>query len=323
MLTSHSYMSSAQHFGRSCRSDWCHLHLPDDDKMRTVIFTSGERSSIEMAGRTISGFKRLGLRRGFDIDVIKTAGQLRDDRGFGLLLSAMQSEAQSALLCPAEQVPSELPEDTRMAIIQRRLKSSDCIVSEGGYTRLKSGSGVACQHVLRRAQMLRVRRDLRVSEVTLDSESMLLSVERGENAACVLPSYEFQLFEFAGKGNLRASELPLDYFVPAAGQGAFVLLTMEAEFPERAVKRMDDQQTRREITIERKVVNKLSPAPGVPLGVNCTSFGSGYRLHVQLLSSDGTLERRIAANIAGRESLSEPLSRFRDDVSRRLLKRLM
>lgn len=287
--------------------------------MRTVIFTSGERSSIEMAGRTISGFKRLGLRRGFDIDVIKTTGQLRDDRGFGLLLSAMQSEAQSALLCPAEQVPSELPEDTRMAIIQRRLKSSDCIVSEGGYTRLKSGSGVACQHVLRRAQMLRVRRDLRVSEVTLDPESMLLSVERGESAACVLPSYEFQLFEFAGKGNLRASELPLDYFVPAAGQGAFVLLTRDVEFPERAVRRMDDQQTRREITIERKVVNKLSPAPGVPLGVNCTSFGSGYRLHVQLLSSDGALERKISANIAGKESLSEPLSRFRDDTSRRLL----
>ncbi len=297
--------------------------MPDDDKMRTVIFTSGERSSIEMAGRTISGFKRLGLRRGFDIDIIKTAGQLRDDLGFGLLLSAMQSEAQSALLCPAEQVPSELPEDTRMTIIQRRLKSSDCIVSEGGYTRLKSGSGVACQHVLRRAQMLRVRRDLRVSEVTLDSESMLLSVERGENAACVLPSYEFQLFEFSGKGNLRASELPPDYFAPVAGQGAFVLLTMEAEFPDRTMRRMDDQQTRREITIERKVVNKLSPAPGVPLGVNCTSFGSGYRLRVQLLSSDGTLERRIAANIAGRESLSEPLSRFRDDVSRRLLKRLM
>ncbi len=287
--------------------------------MRTVIFTSGERSSIEMAGRTISGFKRLGLRRGFDIDVIKTTGQLRDDRGFGLLLSAMQSEAQSALLCPAEQVPSELPEDTRLAIIQRRLKSSDCIVSEGGYTRLKSGSGVACRHVLRRAQMLRVRRDLRVSEVTLDPESMLLSVERGESAACVLPSYEFQLFEFAGKGNLRASELPLDYFVPAAGQGAFVLLTRDVEFPERAVRRMDDQQTRREITIERKVVNKLSPAPGVPLGVNCTSFGSGYRLHVQLLSSDGALERKISANIAGKESLSEPLSRFRDDTSRRLL----
>ena len=290
--------------------------------MGTIIFTSGERSSIEMARRTISGFKRLGLRRGFDIHLIKTAGQLRDDRGFGLLFSAMQSEAQSALLCPAEQVPSELPEDTRMAIIQRRLKSSDCIVSEGGYTRLKSGSGVACHDVLRRAQMLRVRRDLRVSEVTLDSETMILSVERGENAACVLPSYELQLFEMAVEGNLRASELPLDYFVPAAGQGAFVLLTRDVEFPERAVRRLDDQQTRRELTIERKVVNKLSPVPGVPLGVNCTSFGSGYRLHVQLLSSDGAVERKISANIKGKESLSEPLSRFRDDTSRRLLNRI-
>ena len=101
-----------------------------------------------------------------------------------------------------------------------------------------------------------------------------------------------------------------------------MLLTRDAEFPERAVRRMDDQQTRREITIERKVVNTLSPAPGVPLGVNCTSFGSGYRLHVQLLSSDGTLERRISADMAGRESLSGPLSRFRDDASRRLLNRI-
>lgn len=295
--------------------------MSEDDKMRTVIFTSGQSSSVEMAGRTISAFRRLGIRRGLEIAVIKSSGTRRGGLGFGPLLSAMQSEAESALMCPAEQLPAEIPGDLHLAVILRRLKSSDCIVSEGGYTRLKSGSVVACRDELCRAQMLRVRRDLRVPETALDPESALFSVERGESAACVLPSYEFQLFGFAGKGNLHVSELPLDYFVPAAGQGAFVLLTRGAVFPERTVKRMDDQQTRREITIERKVVNALSPAPGVPLGVNCTSFGSGYRLLVQLLSSDGTLERRIALNMAAREALPGLLSRFSDDVSRKLLNR--
>ncbi len=288
--------------------------------MKLTVLATRDAPSAAAAGLLLENLKRSGFMNKVCLELLDCPPVCHGNGKFMVLNRALNEEEGSAAVCGMEDLPLDLPDGLRISFLTRRLSRGDRIVAGGGYTRISTGSSVACPGTLRSAQMLRARGDLKVSDIRACSESILLSVEEKLFDACVLPAYELEFMKYTGKGSIGVYELTADYFVPVAGQGAIALMTYGVRFPDKVLGRINDDQTEREVSIELEVMRTLSPVPDTPLGISCTSFGNGYRLAVQLLSRDGRHERKLIRSIAGKRDVAGLLHYFSDDMSLKLLR---
>jgi hydroxymethylbilane synthase len=82
--------------------------------------------------------------------------------------------------------------------------------------------------------------------------------------------------------------LPIEQFVPAAGQGAIALEARESD-PETLamLAAIDDPAARSAVTAERALLHELEGGCSLPLGANAELTGTTLRLRGQLTSLDG------------------------------------
>jgi hydroxymethylbilane synthase len=82
--------------------------------------------------------------------------------------------------------------------------------------------------------------------------------------------------------------LPIEQFVPAAGQGAIALEAREADADVVAMlAAVDDPAARAAVTAERALLHELEGGCSLPLGGYADIVGSALRLRGQLTSLDG------------------------------------
>ncbi|NIS30316.1 MAG: porphobilinogen deaminase, partial [Actinobacteria bacterium] len=85
------------------------------------------------------------------------------------------------------------------------------------------------------------------------------------------------------------ADLPLDRFVPAAGQGAIAVTAVDETDAAEAIHGVvDNPRTRVETTVERVVLAQLGAGCIAPMGVHAVIRGEVVHVEVQVLSRDGT-----------------------------------
>lgn len=195
----------------------------------------------------------------------------------------------------AKDLPSELPEGLEIAAVPRRASRLDCIVGKASYSRLPSGSRIGTSSPRRKAQLLHLRKDLRIVELRGNVDTRLSKVLDGEIDGAVLAMAGIERLKRTADSHIFP--LPLDYFVPAPGQGALALVTRKG-FLERVIAgKVEHRQTRMELELERAALRRIGSGCSLPLGITAISFGSGFRMMLQLLSEDGREERRISGTV--------------------------
>ena len=82
--------------------------------------------------------------------------------------------------------------------------------------------------------------------------------------------------------------LPIEQFIPAAGQGAIALEARESDLEVLAIlAAVDDLGARVAVTAERALLHELEGGCSLPLGAYAEIIGSALRLHGQVTSLDG------------------------------------
>lgn len=284
----------------------------------TIHAFSDKRSQFvaEMARRLLS---ECGFRDELKLDTLDRGSGKRSS--FSILRDVVASGDRDAALCTIADLPFDLPGGLRVLHSPGRLARSDCLLSKGSYTRLQSGAMICCSGKLRRAQLLRARGDLDVSDIGGSAEEQIRAVEDGRFSAASFAACDAEALGYGGTDSLKLHELPLAHFVPAAGQGVNVLIFPDGALPEDVVKRADNIQSRNEASMEREALKILVSRFKAPLGISCASFGSGFTLRIQLLSEDGTYEKLFSRSIRWNADLSALLSVFIDGVATSLLGR--
>lgn len=167
-------------------------------------------------------------------------------------------------------LPTIQPEGLTVIAIPRRADSADVLISQPGFSPiagwpLPSGACVGTSSLRREAQLLHHRPDLKIVPIRGNVPTRIDKVRRGEVNAVVLAA--------AGIDRLGLDLAPLVItrldFVGAPGQGALAIETrVDAPEPlKMALRSLDDDMTRLEVELERKVLRCLEGGCTLPLGV--------------------------------------------------------
>jgi len=119
------------------------------------------------------------------------------------------------------------------------------------------------------------------------------------------PDTEYDAIVLAKAGLDRAGlthhvgtvELDPEQFVPAPGQGALAITSVDGEVAATINERLDDRRARVETTVERTILAELGGGCVAPIGIYATLAGGVVRTVVRVLSQDGTETIQVSRDL--------------------------
>jgi hydroxymethylbilane synthase len=198
-------------------------------------------------------------------------------------------------------LPTDLPEPLILGAVSAREDPRDAFLSRGGvpFSKLPAGARLATGSLRRRAQLLRRRPDLDISDLRGNVPTRIQKLENGNLDGIVL----------AHAGLLRLGLEPrvtelfeVDEMVPAPGQGALgIEVRAERGDLKDALRIVHDDRSALATEAERGILGGLGGGCNIPLGVHAVVDGRAMTVFVFLATPDG--ERAI------RDSMSAPVGK--------------
>lgn len=281
--------------------------------MRLVVGTRGSPLSLIQTDEVI----RLMRLKNPDIDVEKkiiltTGDKMKLDLlSFVGLRGIFEKEIDSALLKgeidfavhSLKDVPSTYPKGLEIASVPKRQSPYDALVSRGRILLmdLPPGSVVGTGSLRRVIQLTKVRPDLKTKVLRGNVGTRIKKVESGVLDAIILSEAGITRL---GMRSVISERLASKDFVPAAGQGALVVLTRRNhKIPKRIFQDIDDRLSRAQILAERQLSLRIEGGCMAPMGVFARSRGRTLILTACIYSVD----RNRSISISLRGDVSEPL----------------
>lgn len=183
----------------------------------------------------------------------------------------------------AKDLPSEDPPGVVVAAVPKRALPYDVLVSRE--EEIPDGAMVGTSSLRRRAQLLRSRPSLKVTDVRGNVDTRLRKLSHGEFDALVLAA--------AGLARLGAepdhvAPIPVEEMVPAPGQGALAVQARHGSAEAEAVARIDDPASHGSFEAERRLVDLLGGGCRLPLGAYAEWRDGLIRLLAVVVRPDGS-----------------------------------
>lgn len=269
--------------------------------------TRGSKLALTQANACAERLRKSGLE--VEVRIIKTTSEHHPNMPLSVIdqRDVFTRQIDEALLAgeidlavhSAKDVPTEVPEGIVLAAITERHDPRDALVSDGGYDvgGLPEGAMVATSSLRRRAQLLHRRPDLRTVEIRGNVDTRVRKMREGKADALVL----------ARAGLVRLgldvphTVMPSESMLPAVGQGALAVATLEEHPLREAIRRaLDHGPSARAVRAERAMLNTLEGGCRVPVGaLGEVVDDTGVWLRGLVASTDGALLYRGEA--AGEE----------------------
>lgn len=236
------------------------LALWQSNHIKSVIESRFSDVEVELKIIITSGDKIL------DVPLAKIGGK-------GLFLkeieeSMLRGEAQMAVHS-LKDVPTVMPEGLLLSAITLREDVRDAMLSEKypDINSLPQGAVVGTSSLRRRMQLVKQRPDLVIKDLRGNVDTRIRKLKEGEFDAIILAA--------AGINRLGFSDLveyfypiSLDEMLPAMGQGALGIETVNEPWVLEIASFLEDENSRIETTIERGFVDTLQGGCQVPIGVS-------------------------------------------------------
>ena len=235
------------------------------------------------------------------IEIIKTTGDritgvpLHEVGGKGLFTKEIEEALLDKRIDLAvhslKDLPTQLPKGLVIAAIPQRTDPRDAIVG-GKLRELKFGATVGTSSLRRIAQLRRVRPDLDIQSIRGNIDTRINKVEKGEYDAIVLAAAGLRRL---GWGDIIAEVFRPDIVLPAVGQGALAIETLEEGAGHEACAHLDDPWTRLPVTAERAMLAELEGGCQVPIGAYGTLENTELFLTGGVFAPDGSAMIRYTA----------------------------
>ncbi len=241
--------------------------------MKIVVGTRGSKLALAQTNKVVERLKR----EGYDvvIKIIKTTGDIMKDKplyefkGIGAFVRTLDTALAEGKVDVAvhsfKDVPSQRVEGTVVAAVLERDSPCDVLIARGGekLDELKPNAIVGTSSLRRRAQLRRLRGDLRFENLRGNLDTRLKKLSSGMYDAIVVA--EAGLIRLGLNNKIRYHAFPPDIVVPSANQGIIAIATRTGE--EELVSFMNDDKTWLEAMVERAVIRELGVGCAIPVGV--------------------------------------------------------
>ena len=278
------------------------------------VGTRGSALALAQARQFLRRLKKKNPGTRFQLVTVRTFGdeyqgvEIFRRKNVGVFTKAIESRLLSGELDIAvhslKDLPTELPRRLTLGAIPKRGTVRDVLLSRRRWTlgQLPSGARVGTGSPRRKSQLLRLRPDLRVTDLrgNLDTRVAKVLKQKVLDAVVVAEAGLVRIKKF-----LRyARPLPAALFLPAVGQGA---LGTEIRRSDRRVlkmlRRVHDADADKTATVERLFLKALRGGCRVPVGAYC-------RIRRGKLTLKGSVYSvRDGASVQG--EISVPLARYR------------
>ncbi len=280
--------------------------------LRLIIGTRGSVLALTQSRTVAAAIQRHFPDVDTQISVIKTQGDidrstpLSEFGGTGLFVKeieqSLMSEQVDIAVHSMKDVPTEI--DPRSVIVSAldRKDARDVLVSRGGLalSALSSGAVLGTSSPRRRAQVLRVRKDLRIEELRGNLNTRLRKLDEGR--------YDAIIVAYAGIIRLGLADNVTEIFdvnamVPAVGQGALAIQMRCGD--ERVVEKIATLTTpsvETAVAAERAFLTELGGGCQKPIGAHAVVEGD--QLTIVGYVSDPQGARCFQEQLAG--SAAEP-----------------
>lgn len=273
--------------------------------MKLVVGTRGSKLALAQTEKVVESLRD---RYEVEVKVIKTTGDIMKDRplyefkGIGAFVRTLDTALASGEIDIAvhsyKDVPTQRVEGTVIAAVLSRDSPCDVLVSRdgSGFDELPKGAIIGTSSLRRRAQLKRLREDLRFENLRGNLDTRLRKLEEGVYDAIVVAEAGLQRL------NIKTDyhRFSPDVVVPPANQGIIAVATRAGE--EDLVNFINDSRTWLEAMVERAVVKELGVGCAVPVGVYAEA-GNKVRLICEILDKkyirvDEKLQRKNAVEEA-------------------------
>ena len=234
------------------------------------LATRGSRQAVAQA-TTVAELITSTTGRAVDLVLVETTGDVRLDvplhtiGGQGVFVKEVQAAVLDGradlAVHSAKDLPSASTEGLAIAAYCARRDPADALVGRR-LDELAAGATIATGSVRRRAQLSRVRPDLRFVELRGNIDTRLSKIPDG--GAIVMAVAALDILAMTDR---IAERLDVDTFVPAVGQGCVAVECRVDDLDTHdAVVRVDDAPTRHAVEVERAFLGQLGSGCSLPVG---------------------------------------------------------
>ncbi len=207
-------------------------------------------------------------------------GPLEPVGGKGLftaeLESAMRRGEIDLAVHSAKDLPAMMDEEFSIAAVPPRADARDALISQGGGTvdDLPQGATVATSSPRRAAQLLAMRKDLKITPLRGNVETRLEKVLGGAHInATVLAVAGLERIGLIERYEAHIRLMEIEQFIPAAGQGALAVQILRSRMDLSDILRaVNDPISQAALLAERSVVRGLGADCRSPLGVHVRTY---------------------------------------------------
>jgi hydroxymethylbilane synthase len=188
-------------------------------------------------------------------------------------------------------LPTTLPTGITLAAISEREDPTDALVGRGPcrWDQLPQGGLLATSSLRRRAQLLYLRRDLRVTDVRGNVDTRLAKLDAQPEWSAILLATAGLLR--LGLGGRIGERLSPALMLPAPGQGALAITVPDGDASLAAAIRgaLHHRATALAVSAERAFLRRLEGGCQVPVAAHAELSGAGrdLRLHGRVVSLGG------------------------------------
>jgi len=243
------------------------------------------------------GLARAGAKRAFtgDIEDLLLAGKI------DIAIHSMKD------------LPSDQTEGLTIGATPLRSDPRDALVTSDGGTikTLPKGAKVGTSSLRRKAQLFRMRRDLRVVEIHGNVDSRLRKVLEGGAPDLDAIVLAVAGLERIGEGGRISQTFAIDEMVPAVGQGIIAVQMRRGDGDiAKILSRIHDKGTGLESSCERAFARRLGVDCNVPVGGCARVSRQRVRMVGMLAKEDGSepRQREVAGPISNAVTLGNRLA---------------
>jgi len=184
-------------------------------------------------------------------------------------------------------IPAIRPSGLVIAAILQRDSPADYLAYFGPVSAVTI---VGTSSTRRKAQLLRHDPDLDVRDLRGNVDTRMRKLHEGQYNAIVLAEAGLQRLGL----RIPGERLPPEKFVPTPNQGTVAVVSRADPSLMEVLSALDHPQTRKDVAIERAVMEQVGAGCFTPMGIYCT----GGHLIAEVLSLDGKRAERIEKDIS-------------------------
>jgi hydroxymethylbilane synthase len=274
---------------------------------RVVIGSRGSRLALVQSNHVADLLRAAVPGLTVEIEIISTRGDQIIDRplaeigGKGLfteeLERALRAKTIDLAVHSLKDLPVQDPGGLVLGAIPKRATPNDALVAREATSleTLKQGARVGTSSLRRKAQLLLRRKDLEVVDLRGNVDTRIAKVlERGELDAAVLACAGL---ERIGRADVITQVLKPEVMLPAPGQGALGIQCRADDVDSQILlHRLDDADTRTEVTAERALLEGLGGGCQAPIGALGKMVSGRLRLSCGVFSLGGGPSIIVAVN---------------------------